>query len=155
MRRRAPWGCASCCDASLPTPTRGDHVSTGVGSAPSFRRVTATVTVDGGTITEPMCNVVIANAQFFGGGLKVAPRALPTDGRLNVQTWGGRPVDVLFAPSQLRKGTHLRREDVREWQSAVVTVDAQRPLRIEADGEVLGSTPASFDVLPGALRLKI
>jgi diacylglycerol kinase (ATP) len=126
-----------------------------VGSAPSFRRVTATVTVDGGTVTEPMCNVVIANAQFFGGGLKVAPRALPTDGRLNVQTWGGRPIDVLLAQPQLRRGTHLRRDDVREWQSEAVTVDAERPLRIEADGEVLGTTPATFDVLQGALRLKI
>jgi diacylglycerol kinase (ATP) len=126
-----------------------------IGSAPSFRRVTATVTVDGGTVTEPMCNVVIANAQFFGGGLKVAPRALPTDGRLNVQTWGGRPIDVLLAQPQLRRGTHLRRDDVREWQSQAVTVDAERPLRIEADGEVLGTTPATFDVLQGALRLKI
>lgn len=126
-----------------------------VGSVPGFRRVTTAVTVDGGTVTEPVCNVVIANAQFFGGGLKVAPRALPTDGRLNVQTWGGRPIDVLLAQPQLRHGTHVRRDDVREWQSRIVTVDAERPLRVEADGEVLGTTPASFDLLPGALRLKI
>jgi diacylglycerol kinase (ATP) len=134
---------------------RARYAAAIVGSAPSFRRVTATVTVDGGAVTEPMCNVVIANAQFFGGGLKVAPRALPTDGRLNVQTWGGRPVDVLLAQRQLRHGTHLRRDDVREWQSSRVAVAAERPLRIEADGEVLGTTPADFDVLPGALRLKI
>ncbi len=134
---------------------RARYAAAIVGSAPSFRRVTATVTVDNGTVTEPMCNVVIANGQFFGGGLKVAPRALPTDGRFNVQTWGGRPVDVLLAQPQLRHGTHLRRDDVREWQSQVVVVDADRPLRIEADGEVLGTSPASFDMLPGALRLKI
>ncbi len=134
---------------------RARYAAAIVGSAPSFRRVSATVTVDNGTVTEPMSNVVIANGQFFGGGLKVAPRALPTDGRFNVQTWGGRPVDVLLAQPQLRNGTHLRRDDVREWQSQVVVVDADRPLRIEADGEVLGTSPASFDLLPGALRLKI
>jgi diacylglycerol kinase (ATP) len=126
-----------------------------VGSAPSFRRVTATVSVDGGTVTDTLCNVVIANGQFFGGGLKVAPRALPTDGRLNVQTWGGRPIDVLLAQRQLRTGAHLRRDDVREWQSTTVTIEAERPLRLEADGEVLGTTPASFDMLPQVLRLKI
>ncbi len=134
---------------------RARYAAAIVGSVPGFRRVSTTVTVDGGAVTEPMCNVVIANAQFFGGGLQVAPRALPTDGRLNVQTWGGRPVDVLLAQPQLRRGTHVRRDDVREWQSRLVTVDAERPLRVEADGEVLGTTPASFDVLPGALRLKI
>jgi diacylglycerol kinase (ATP) len=134
---------------------RARYAAAIVGSVPGFRRVTTTVTVDGGTVTEPVCNVVIANAQFFGGGLKVAPRALPSDGRLNVQTWGGRPIDVLLAQPQLRHGTHLRRDDVREWQSRVVSVDAERALRVEADGEVLGTSPASFDVLPGALRLKI
>ena len=134
---------------------RARYAAAIVGSAPSFRRVTATVTVDNGTVTEPMSNVVIANGQFFGGGLKVAPRALPTDGRFNVQTWGGRPVDVLLAQPQLRHGTHLRRDDVREWQSQTVVVDAEGPLRVEADGEVLGTSPASFDMLPGALRLKI
>jgi diacylglycerol kinase (ATP) len=134
---------------------RARYAAAIVGSVTGFRRVTTTVTVDAGTVTEPVCNVVIANAQFFGGGLKVAPRALPSDGRLNVQTWGGRPIDVLLAQPQLRHGTHLRRDDVREWQSRVVTVDAERALRVEADGEVLGTSPASFDVLPGALRLKI
>lgn len=134
---------------------RGRYGAAILGSAPRFRRVTATVTVDGGTVTEPLCNVVVANGQFFGGGLKVAPRALPTDGRLNVQAWGGRPIDVLLAQPQLRTGAHLRRDDVREWQSANVTVHAERPLRIEADGEVLGTTPATFDVLRQVLRLKI
>ena len=134
---------------------RARYAAAILGSAPHFRRVTATVTVDGGTITEPLCNVVVANAQFFGGGLKVAPRALPTDGRLNVQTWGGRPIDVMLAQRQLRSGAHLRRDVVREWQSTTVVVEADRPLRIEVDGEVLGTTPAGFDVLPRALRLKI
>jgi diacylglycerol kinase (ATP) len=134
---------------------RARYAAAIVASVPGFRRVSTTVTVDGGSVTERLCNVVIANGQFFGGGLKVAPRALPTDGRFNVQSWGGRPIDVLLAQPQLRRGEHLRRDDVREWQSAHVSVDAESPLRVEADGEVLGRTPASFDVLPGALKLKL
>jgi diacylglycerol kinase (ATP) len=120
-----------------------------------FRRVTTSVTVDGGERTDPLCNVVVANGQFFGGGLLVAPRAMPTDGRFNVQTWGGTPTDVLRAGRLLRTGRHLARPDVREWQSAEVTVDAAEPLPVEADGEMLGRTPASFDVLPSVLRFKL
>jgi diacylglycerol kinase (ATP) len=120
-----------------------------------FRRRPTTVTVDGGTTTEPVCNVVIANGQFFGGGLHVAPRALPTDGRFNVQSWGGTVTDVIRANRLLRTGSHLQRDDVREWQSATVTVDAAEPLVVEADGEVLGTTPLSADVLHHVLALKI
>lgn len=126
-----------------------------VASALRFRRVETTVTVDGGTVVEPLCNVVVANGQFFGGGLQVAPKALPDDGRFDVQSWGGRPFDVVRAQPQLRRGHHLRREDVREWRSTSVRVTAARPLVVEADGEVLGTTPASFEVLPGALDLKV
>jgi diacylglycerol kinase (ATP) len=126
-----------------------------VGAVARFRLVHTTVTVDQGTTSEPMSNVVVANGQFFGGGLHVAPRALPYDGKFNVQVWQGKPLDVLRAGPDLRKGTHLARADVREWQSSTVEVDGERPLLIEADGEVLGTTPATFDVLPGVLRLKI
>jgi diacylglycerol kinase (ATP) len=120
-----------------------------------FKLVHATVTVDQGTTSEPLLNVIVANGQFFGGGLHVAPRALPYDGRFNVQVWKGKPIDVLRAGPELRKGAHLARADVREWQSGTVEVDAERPLLIEADGEVLGTTPATFDLLPNVLRLKI
>jgi diacylglycerol kinase (ATP) len=126
-----------------------------VGAVARFRLVHTTVTVDQGTTSEPMSNVIVANGQFFGGGLHVAPRALPYDGRFNVQVWQGKPLDVLRAGPELRKGTHLARADVREWQSTTVEVDGERPLLIEADGEVLGTTPATFDLLPGVLRLKV
>jgi len=34
-------------------------------------------------------------------------------------------------------------------------VEADRPLPVEADGEVLGFTPATFEVIPGALLIKV
>jgi diacylglycerol kinase (ATP) len=126
-----------------------------IGAVSRFKLVESVVTVDQGTTAEAMSNVIVANGQFFGGGLHVAPRALPYDGRFNVQVWQGKPLDVLRAGPELRKGTHLARSDVREWQSSTVEIDAERPLLIEADGEVLGTTPASFDVLANVLRLKI
>lgn len=126
-----------------------------VGSVPRFRRVPTSVEVDGGTVEEAVCNVVVANGQFYGGGLKVAPRALPGDGVLDVQSWGGHPVDVIRAQPQLRTGAHLARADVRQWSSRRVTVTTERPVHVEADGEYLGTTPARFDVLPQVLRFKL
>jgi len=121
----------------------------------SFRRVAMTVTHDGGEYRADLCNVVVANGQFFGGGLKVAPRSLPDDGRLDVQAWGGTATDVIRASRQLRDGSHLQRPDVRAWPSASVRVEADRKVLVEADGEALGSGPASFDILPRVLALKV
>ncbi len=120
-----------------------------------FRRERTTVVVDGGELTEELCNVVVANGQFFGGGMRVAPRALPDDGLFSVQSWGGTVGDVLRASKQLRRGSHLQRPDVREWRSAAVEVRSERPLVLEADGEVLGHGPARFEVMHRALRFKL
>lgn len=134
-------------------PTR--YVVATVMGTRAMRQVEATVTVDHTTTTEPITEVVVANGQFFGGGLKVAPRALPDDGRFNVQTWRTRRGDVLRSIPQVRLGEHLERPDVREWQSTSVEVTSPRPLLVEADGEVLGHTPATFDLLPHALSMKV
>lgn len=120
-----------------------------------FSLTEATVTIDHTEITEPTSMVIVANAQFFGGGMKVAPRALPDDGLFNVQIWRGSATDVVRMFPKARSGDHLGTGDVREYQSATVRLDGAEPMLIEADGEVLGTTPATFDILPKALRLKI
>ncbi len=119
-----------------------------------FRRVLMRIVHDGGVHDGRLCNVVVANGQFFGGGMKVAPRSLPDDGRFDVQAWGGTVSDVLRASRQLRDGSHLQRNDVRAWPSASVTVDAGRRVAVEADGEPLGHGPAAFDILPRVLAFK-
>ena len=121
----------------------------------SFRRIGMTISHDGGVHVGELCNVIVANGQFFGGGLKVAPRSLPDDGRFDVQAWGGTVTDVVRASRQLRSGSHLQRDDVRAWSSASVTVTADRRVLVEADGEVLGHAPATFDLFPRALALKV
>lgn len=125
------------------------------GAIRSFGLVRATVEVDHTAITEAMSNVVVANGQFFGGNLKVAPRALPDDGRFNVQIWQGEVKDVFLKTPKIRLGEHLGDPDMREYQSTEVRIESDAPLLIEADGEVLGTTPATFDLLPKVISLKV
>jgi YegS/Rv2252/BmrU family lipid kinase len=114
------------------------------------------VVVDHTEVTEPMSQVIVANGQFFGGNIRIAPRAMPDDGQFNVQCWAARPADVLRELPRVRVGEHLDRPDIRVWQSRHVEVEGiDRPLTIEADGEVLGTTPATFDVVPDVLALSI
>lgn len=122
-------------------------------STVAMRAVETTVRVDHSELTEELTEVVVANGQFFGSGIKISPRALPDDGRLNVQTWRGGARDLVEQLPQARVGEHMSSPLVREWQSTTAEVESATPLTVEADGEVLGTTPARFDVLPSVLRL--
>lgn len=100
-------------------------------------------------------NLVVANCQFFGGGMKVAPRALPDDGRFTVQVFGGRRSDVFMLTPKIYRGEHMPHPNISEYHGPSVRFAPPEPMRLEADGEVLGVTPAEFTIVPRALRLKI
>ncbi|MGH2819578.1 MAG: diacylglycerol/lipid kinase family protein [Actinomycetota bacterium] len=103
----------------------------------------------------PMNNLVVANGQFFGGGMKVAPKAAPTDGLLDVQIEHARKREAIALIPKIYKGRHVPHPDIDEAKRVRLSITVDRPLRVEADGEVLGYTPASFEVLRDALRLKV
>lgn len=131
------------------------YVAAILGTTAAIKQVPATVTVDHTSITEPLTEVVVANGQFFGGNIKVAPRALPDDGIYNVQLWNGTAIDVLKELPKARLGEHLSNPTVREYQSTTVEVTGEEPMLLEADGEVLGTTPAVFDIIRTPLSMKI
>lgn len=143
--------------ARLPRILRGSrYVVAGIAAAPTMRVAPVALDLDHTHRDDAICQVIVANGQFFGAGLKVAPRALPDDGVLNVQTWATGPLDVLRELPNVRIGEHLSRPEVREWQSTTVGIEpAGRALAVEVDGEPLGTTPATIDVLPGLLDLTI
>lgn len=107
------------------------------------------------TYDGPMNNLVVANGQFFGGGMKVAPKAAPTDGLLDIQIEHARKREAIAIIPKIFKGEHVPHPDIEEAKRVKVAITAERPLLIEADGEVLGHTPATFEVLRDLLRLKV
>lgn len=102
-----------------------------------------------------MNNLVVANGQFFGGGMKIAPKAAPTDGVLDVQIEHARRREALALIPKVYKGEHVPHPDIEEAKRVRLGIESDRPLLIEADGEVLGHTPAQFEVLKDLLRLKV
>ena len=99
--------------------------------------------------------VVIANCQFYGGGLRVAPRAIPSDGMLDVLVGEGTKRDAVRALQKMPMGTHVPSKIFSEYLVDRISLDGPQPLLIEADGEPLGTTPAQFDLVRGAIRLKV
>jgi diacylglycerol kinase family enzyme len=103
----------------------------------------------------PLDLLVVANCQFFGGGMRVAPRAIPEDGMLDVLAAhvGRREAAALM--QKMFEAKHVPHPKVKEYLASKVRVTTDRPLPVEVDGEVIGTTPAQFDLVPGALALKV
>jgi diacylglycerol kinase family enzyme len=53
------------------------------------------------------------------------------------------------------QGEQVPHPNIKEYRARTVRINSDRPLPLEADGEILGTTPASFEILPEVLTLKI
>ena len=114
------------------------------------------VAVDGERRTGRMFDVVVANGRFFGGGLQICPEAEPDDGLFDVLTIGDvTKRDLVLTMPKMYRGTHLPHPKAELLRGPSVTVTSETPLPIELDGEQPGTTPATFEVAAGALRLRV
>jgi diacylglycerol kinase (ATP) len=103
-------------------------------------------------------NLCIANARYFGGGMKIAPEAKLDDGQFDIVSIGDlSALKILTNAHQLYLGTHLSMEQVHHAHARRITarpVQADEKIAIEIDGELPGSLPATFEILPQALRVR-
>jgi diacylglycerol kinase (ATP) len=116
------------------------------------------ISIDDGEPTElDLTLCAVANGQFFGGGMQIAPHAAVDDALFDVvRVWGWRSLAFLINASKVYQGAHLGMRGVAEGRGRRVTA---RPLRgdevlLDVDGEQPGKLPASFDLLPAALNLR-
>jgi YegS/Rv2252/BmrU family lipid kinase len=103
-----------------------------------------------------MHDVIVANGRWHGGGMKLAPDAAPDDGLFDVVLIGDvSKVDFLTTAPKIYKGRHVTHPKVDVLRSARVQVDAGEHLPIELEGEQVGTTPATFELVPRALRIRV
>jgi len=103
-----------------------------------------------------MHDVIVANGVWHGGAMKLAPDAQPDDGLFDVIFIGDvTKLDFVRTAPKLYKGTYLAHPKVDHARSATVAVDAPEPLPIELDGEQVGTTPARWEIVPRALRVRV
>ena len=105
-----------------------------------------------------LANLCVANARYFGGGMKIAPEALLNDGRFDIITIGDLGAAKILANApRLYLGKHLGIQQVHHHLATRITARPAKEdagVSIEVDGELPGRLPATFEILPRALRVR-
>jgi YegS/Rv2252/BmrU family lipid kinase len=122
---------------------------------PRFRPSPVRLDADGHAYAWRAFNVVVANCRFYGGGMQISPKSDPGDCLLDVLVMTGPKSDSFTTLPKVYRGAHLPHRHIAELRAGQLRVEAETPFLVEADGEILGSTPASFGLIPGVIRLKV
>ena len=119
----------------------------------TFSRVAYRLTTDGERRDLPAMAVFVANAEFFGGGMRAAPGASVTDGLLALTVIHpvSRAVLLRLLPS-LYSGRFVRHPAVEQLRAREVIVDGDGLIG-SGDGELLGDVPLTVRTVPNALTV--
>ena len=119
-----------------------------------LRPFRAVIEHDGGREQTRTVQVSVGNGRHYGGGMTVDAEARPDDGTLDVYSLEiDRWWRLVALVPYLRRGTHGTWRDVRTLRTTACTIRTRRPMRVNADGEIVTRTPARFSVLPGAVQV--
>lgn len=100
--------------------------------------------------------VAVANGQFFGGGMHIAPQADMADGLFDVIVIGDlTKLETLRQMPGIYQAAHLKYEKVEQYRAKKVVALSDERVLLDVDGEQPGKLPATFTICPGALKLKI
>lgn len=101
----------------------------------------------------------IANARFFGGGMKIAPEARLNDGMFDVVNIGDiGTIRILANAYSIYRGTHDRLPEVKGRRARKIEIEVADKFGtadIEIDGELLGKLPAAYETVPDAVRIRV
>jgi diacylglycerol kinase (ATP) len=121
-----------------------------------WENTVVSVELDGDRREARLHDVIVANGQWHGGAMLLAPEAEPDDGLFDVVLIGDvTKRDFVTTAPKIYKGTYLSHPKVELLRSRTVAVEAPERLPIELDGEQVGTTPVRFEIVPAAVRVRV
>jgi diacylglycerol kinase (ATP) len=116
----------------------------------------ARMRVNGEELYVRSLQVTVGNGRHYGGGMTVAADATIDDGLLHVYSIEPAPLLQLVRMAPLLgSGQHARSDAVMLVRTQELELVTDRPVPVNADGELVGTTPARFSLVPGALRVLV
>lgn len=130
------------------------YLRSAAAALPELRAYRTTLAFDSSeSLTMELYNVVVANGRYVAGGTMIAPEASIDDGLLDVVLIPERPAaELALVVAQMALGTHLSSDVVTHRQARKLTVNSKPGMWFNVDGELVGNEPATFEIVPRALR---
>jgi len=122
----------------------------------TYKNKKVSIIIDGEAVERKICTVLMSNGKYGGGGMFTAPDADLKDGLFDILIIGdlSKP-DLLWSLPKVYKGTHLTHPKVMMRRAKEVEIRSAEPLSLQADGELLGTLPAHFRILPMTLNIAV
>ncbi len=113
------------------------------------------MTIDGVEVESEGVTCLICNSGSLGRGpFTISPNISVRDGLLDVLVLRKAELSsMLSVVKDVVAGAEPTWRDLQHWQGKEITVVAEPNQDVQVDGEVLGQSPVSAKVLPGAVRV--
>lgn len=122
----------------------------------TFRNPWVHIQIDDVVLEGAFNNVIIANGQYYGGGMHAAPHARLDSGLFEVYLIGDvRRIEALVNLPKLYRGRLDRAGKVRHFCAKRIIARAETAVLLNLDGEQPGRLPATFEILPRALPVLV
>ncbi len=119
-----------------------------------FRNQPMRINYDGRTWQGMSSMAVIANCQYFGGGMKVAPQADPSDGLLDLVILENlSKAELARHFPKVYRGDHLQIPQVKTLRARQIEINSETTCLFQLEGDVVGTTPVTLSVVPGRLTV--
>jgi len=122
--------------------------------AKDFRGTRTRVVIDGHSINTRCILVIVSNAQLYAKLVRVAAEAYLDDGLLDVCIFKGvNLASTVHHAIKVFARRHLRDPQVEYYQCRKVSISTATPLSVQVDGDLIGTTPMEFEIVPQALNI--
>jgi len=99
-----------------------------------------------------MTIVAVANGQYFGGGMQIAPMAQLESGHFEVVLIEAMSkFELLTCLPTIYKGTHINNPHFKAFSGSRVKATSPQQVLVDIDGEQPGQLDAEFSIIPACL----
>lgn len=120
-----------------------------------YKFLDAVIEVDGESVFKgEIFSMNVGICKYNGGGMMQLPYAIPDDGLLDITIIQKAPKwMVIRHTSKLYDGTLVKLPFIRTFQGKTVRIRSTQKVYLETDGESLGHTPFTYEIVPKGLRV--
>ena len=112
------------------------------------------ISIDGKMLKRNVFVMMAGLGKYAGGGMYLAPNSLPDDGFFDVTLVNslGR-LNLLFSLPKIYNGRILSHPRVEPFRCKKIKIHSSDRPRVEADGELLGYPPVTYDIIKKSLQV--